>query len=164
MLADLLEVRKHLGLLPPAPVQHAMTVALRDDEHVAEQRRVYASRRAVLEPALREAGFRIDRSEAGLYLWATKDDDAWTTLAELAELGILAAPGTFYGEGSGRHVRVALTASDERIAAAAARLRRKADSPLPGVTPRLVERSSTGSHEPPVRCRMRVHHTPEEAK
>lgn len=135
VLAGLLEVRKHLGLLPPAPVQHAMTVALGDDAHVAEQRGVYAARRAVLEPALRAAGLRIDRSEAGLYLWATKGDDAWTTLAELAELGILAAPGTFYGAGSGRHVRVALTASDERIAAAAERLRGKADSPLPGVTP-----------------------------
>ncbi len=135
VLAGLLEVRKHLGLLPPAPVQHAMAVALGDDAHVAEQRAVYAARRAVLEPALRGAGFRIDHSEAGLYLWATKGDDAWTTLAELAELGILAAPGTFYGSGSGRHVRVALTATDERIAAAAARLAGKADSPLPGVTP-----------------------------
>ncbi|HVX68850.1 MAG TPA: succinyldiaminopimelate transaminase, partial [Mycobacteriales bacterium] len=36
--------------------------------------------------------------------------------------GILAAPGSFYGTAGTRHVRIALTATDERIAAAADRL------------------------------------------
>ena len=36
--------------------------------------------------------------------------------------GILAAPGAFYGPAGESHVRLALTASDERIAAAVARL------------------------------------------
>ena len=43
-------------------------------------------------------------------------DVAW-----LAERGILVAPGTFYGAAGAQHVRVALTATDERIAAAASR-------------------------------------------
>ena len=72
--------------------------------------------------ALESAGFRIDESGAGLYLWATRDEDAWATVAALAELGILVAPGTFYGDAGARHVRVALTATDERIATAARRL------------------------------------------
>lgn len=122
LIAELLEARKHAGLMPPAPVQHAMIAALGDDEHVAVQRERYRARRTVLLTALEAAGFRIDESGAGLYLWATRDEDAWVTVAALAELGILVAPGTFYGEAGAQHVRFALTATDERIAAAASRL------------------------------------------
>ena len=39
-------------------------------------------------------------------------------MRRLAELGILVAPGEFYGPAGERHVRVAVTATDERIAAA----------------------------------------------
>ncbi len=122
LIAGLLAARKHLGLMPPAPVQHAMAVALRDDEHVAAQKELYRRRRDVLKPAVEAAGFRIDGSEAGLYLWATEDRDAWESLQRLAELGILAGPGHFYGEHSARHVRLALTAPLERIEQAAERL------------------------------------------
>lgn len=122
VVGQLLEVRKHAGLIPPAPVQAAMIAALDDDAHVAEQRERYRARRAVLRAALEGAGFRIDRSEAGLYLWATRDEPSWTTIAVLADHGILAAPGTFYEGDTSRHVRLALTATDERITAAAARL------------------------------------------
>ena len=122
IIAELLEARKHAGLMPPAPVQHAMIAALGDDAHVAVQRERYRARREVLLAALEGAGFRIDESGAGLYLWATRDEDAWVTVAALAELGILVAPGSFYGDAGARHVRFALTATDERIAAAATRL------------------------------------------
>jgi len=106
----------------PAPLQAAMVVALGDDRHVEEQRERYRRRRAVLLPALETAGFRIDRSEAGLYLWASQGRDAWQSIASLADLGILAGPGPFYGNAFPGHVRFSLTATDERIAAAAARL------------------------------------------
>ncbi len=122
LIAELLEARKHAGLMPPAPVQQAMIAALGDDEHVAAQRERYHARRAVLLEALTSAGFRIDESDAGLYLWATRDEDAWVTVAALADIGILVAPGTFYGDAGARHVRFALTATDERIASAARRL------------------------------------------
>ncbi|MEO5535442.1 MAG: succinyldiaminopimelate transaminase [Pseudolysinimonas sp.] len=122
LVGELLEVRKHAGLIPPAPVQHAMTVALGDDAHVAAQKARYAGRRAILAAALTTAGFRIDSSRAGLYLWVTRGEDAWTTVATLADLGILVTPGTFYGEAGRDHVRISLTATDNRVAAAAARL------------------------------------------
>lgn len=124
IVGELLTARKHLGLMPPAPVQHAMAVALRDDAHVAEQKERYRARRDILRPALEAAGFTIDRSEAGLYLWATEGRDAWESMGRLADLGILAGPGIFYGSFFPQHVRLSLTASDERIAAAAERLRR----------------------------------------
>ena len=96
--------------------------ALDDDDHVLEQRERYRRRRAVLSEGLRSAGFRIDHSQAGLYLWATRDEPCWDSVEALAGLGILVAPGDFYGPGGDRHVRVALTATDERVAVAAERL------------------------------------------
>ncbi len=122
LVAALLTVRKHAGMIVPHPVQAAMTAALSDDTHVAAQKARFAGRREVLRPALVAAGFTIDASEAGLYLWATRNEDAWTTVDWLATRGILAAPGTFYGPTGARHVRIALTATDERVEAAAKRL------------------------------------------
>jgi succinyldiaminopimelate transaminase len=122
LIAELLEVRKHAGLIPPLPVQVAMLAALGDDAHVAAQKERYRARRALLVPALEAAGFRIDESTAGLYLWATRGEDSWSTVGWLAELGIVVAPGAFYGAAGREHVRIALTGSDERIAAAAERL------------------------------------------
>ncbi len=121
-VAVLAETRKHAGLITPAPVQAALVAALGDDTHVAEQRERYARRRAVLLPALRAAGFTVEHSEAGLYLWATRGEPCWDTVAALAAAGVLVAPGEFYGAAGARSVRVALTATDERVAAAAERL------------------------------------------
>jgi succinyldiaminopimelate transaminase len=122
-ISALLGVRKHAGLIPPAPVQAAMVAALGEDESVSVQRELYRSRRARLLPALEAAGFRIDHSEAGLYLWATRGEDAWVTVEAMAALGILVVPGSFYGTGAPQHVRVALTTTDAQIDAAVLRLR-----------------------------------------
>ena len=122
VVAELLAVRKNLGLQMPGPQQVAMAAALADDDHVAEQHQRYAARRAQLKQAFEGAGFRIDHSEASLYLWATRDENCWETVSWLADRGILVAPGAFYGRAGGQHVRIAFTASDERVAAAVARL------------------------------------------
>nr|WP_141015869.1 succinyldiaminopimelate transaminase [Nocardioides sambongensis] len=125
VIGELLAVRKNLGLMMPGPQQAAMVAALSDDEHVAAQHQRYAVRRELLRAALLAAGFTIDHSEASLYLWATKGPDGpdcWALVDDLAERGILVAPGAFYGRAGERHVRVAFTATDERIAAAVSRL------------------------------------------
>ncbi|MEW2447671.1 bifunctional succinyldiaminopimelate transaminase/glutamate-prephenate aminotransferase [Streptomyces parvulus] len=123
VLGPLLEIRKHGGMMTSAPTQAAVAAALGDDEHVRVQRERYAARRAVLQEALLGHGFRIEHSEASLYLWATRDEPCWDTVAHLAERGILVAPGDFYGPAGDRFVRVALTATDERVQSAAARLK-----------------------------------------
>ncbi|WP_405882284.1 bifunctional succinyldiaminopimelate transaminase/glutamate-prephenate aminotransferase [Streptomyces sp. NBC_01384] len=122
VLGDLLQIRKHGGMMTSAPTQAAAVAALSDDTHVREQRERYAARRTALRDALLRHGFRIEHSEASLYLWATRDESCWDTVAHLAELGILVAPGDFYGEAGEKFVRVALTATDERVAAAVGRL------------------------------------------
>lgn len=122
VVGELLAVRKHAGMIVPRPVQEAMRVLLDDQEHVAEQYDRYLRRRTVLRPALEQAGFAIDHSEGSLYLWSTRGEPGRDSVAWLAERGILAAPGDFYGAAAAQHVRIALTGTDERIAAAAARL------------------------------------------
>ncbi|WP_323380149.1 succinyldiaminopimelate transaminase [Streptomyces alkaliphilus] len=122
VLGELLTIRKHGGMMVPAPVQAATVAALGDDEHVLEQRARYAARRETLRTALTGAGFRIEHSEASLYLWATRDEPGRDTVAWLAERGILVAPGEFYGPAGASFVRVAFTATDERVEQAARRL------------------------------------------
>ena len=122
IVGELLAVRKNLGLQMPGPQQVAMVAALDDDEHVVEQHARYAARRAKLIEAFTGAGFRIDHSEASLYLWASRGEDCWATVDWLADRGILVAPGTFYGRAGGSHVRIAFTATDERVDAVPERL------------------------------------------
>jgi succinyldiaminopimelate transaminase len=122
VVAELLAVRKHAGMMVPTPVQAAMVAALDDDAHELEQKRRYARRRDVLLAAVRGAGFTVEHSEAGLYLWATRDEPGRATVSWLADRGILVAPGEFYGPRGADFVRMALTATDERIDAAVARL------------------------------------------
>ncbi|MGV1003551.1 MAG: succinyldiaminopimelate transaminase [Candidatus Nanopelagicales bacterium] len=122
VLARVLEVRKHAGMMVPGPIQAAAIAALADVTHVVEQRRRYRARRELLLAALLEAGWRIEHSEAGLYLWATRDEPCWQSVEWMAERGVLVAPGEFYGPAGARHIRIALTATDERVEAAAMRL------------------------------------------
>jgi succinyldiaminopimelate transaminase len=128
LIKQLLLVCRQAGMIVPGPVQAAMAVALNDDLHATQQRARYAARRTVLLGALRAAGFRIDHSEAGLYLWAAHPDhDSRSACEWLAmSFGILVGPGHIYGKAGSRHVRVALTATDERVATAAERLRSRA--------------------------------------
>jgi aspartate/methionine/tyrosine aminotransferase len=125
LIAAILEVRKHAGMMVPLPVQRAMVAALGDDSHVEQQRQRYNARRAQLLPALQAAGFTIENSEAGLYIWTTRHENCWDSVSWLAELGIVATPGVFYGELGASHIRIALTATDQQIADAAARIRTK---------------------------------------
>jgi succinyldiaminopimelate transaminase len=123
LIAQIREIRKHGGMMVPLPVQKAMTVALSDDLHVAEQRARYNARKDAMRPALEAAGFTVEFSDSGLYLWCTRNEDAWTSVAWLAERGILATPGSFYGHMGKMHIRVAMTASDAHIADAVQRLK-----------------------------------------
>ena len=122
LIAEIREVRKHAGMLTPLPIQRAMTAALGDEAHVAIQAKRYAARREVLSAALIAAGFQIDFSNAGLYIWCTRSEDSWKSVSWLADIGILATPGIFYGEAGAQHIRIAMTATDAQIADAAARI------------------------------------------
>ena len=125
IVGALTQVRKHSGMLMPAPVQAAMVAALGDDAHVAAQREIYRRRRRVLVEATAAAGLVNDpASAAGLYLWLSgpRNMSAFDLVGAFAELGIVVAPGDFYGEAGAGRVRMSLTDTDERVDAAARRL------------------------------------------
>jgi len=122
IISQLALIRQHAGMMVSAPVQGAMIAGLEDDAAVERQKEIYRARRETLIPALQHSGFRIDHSEAGLYLWVTAGKDCWESIADLATLGIIAGPGVFYGDFYPEHFRISLTATDEDIAQAAARL------------------------------------------
>ncbi|SCF07510.1 succinyldiaminopimelate aminotransferase apoenzyme [Micromonospora echinospora] len=123
LVAELLKVRKHAGMIVPAPVQAAMVAALTDDRHADEQRERYRARREALLAAFTGAGFTVEHSEAGLYLWLSRGgEECWQTVDWLARRGILAAAGALYGPGGSHHVRIAFTATDEQVAAVPGRL------------------------------------------
>ncbi len=123
LVAELASVRRNLGLGMPSPQQGVAMAVLRDDEHVATQRARYAARRDVLRPALEAGGFRVDHSEAGLYLWATRGEPAADTVGALADRGLIVVDGSEYGVAGERHVRLALTVPDDEVELAADRLR-----------------------------------------
>ena len=123
LIGEIREVRKHAGMMVPLPVQRAMTAALSDEVYATEQAARYRKRREVLRPALEAAGFTVEFSDAGLYIWCTRSEKDWDSVAWLADLGILATPGHFYGPDGDHHIRIALTATDSDIASAAARIK-----------------------------------------
>ena len=122
LIASILEIRKHAGMILSMPVQRAAIAAFNDDAHVMAQREVYRARRETLKAAFTAAGFEIHFSHAGLYLWVSRGENSWLTVDWLAQRGILVAPGSFYGTAGDSFVRVALTATDERIGQVAGRL------------------------------------------
>jgi succinyldiaminopimelate transaminase len=123
LISRIREIRKHAGMLVPLPVQKAMVAALADSVHVVEQAARYNARRDALAPALAQCGFEISDSGAGLYIWCTRNESDWDSVSWLADRGIIATPGSFYGELGSRHIRVALTAADAKIADAVERLK-----------------------------------------
>jgi succinyldiaminopimelate transaminase len=123
LISQIREVRKHAGMMVPLPIQKAMVAALSDEAHVVQQRNRYNNRRALLAPALIAAGFKIEESAAGLYIWCTRAEDCWKSVEWLAKLGIVATPGSFYGALGASHIRIAMTATDAQISDAAQRIK-----------------------------------------
>jgi succinyldiaminopimelate transaminase len=122
LVGRLLEIRKHMGMMVPLPVQRAMAKALGDETHVTAQAELYRARRKKLSSALIANGFKVEGSEAGLYIWCTRGESDWESVAWFAERGIIVTPGNFYGDAGKMHIRIALTATDANIDEAVSRI------------------------------------------
>jgi succinyldiaminopimelate transaminase len=126
------EVRQHAGFMVPGPVQAAAVVALSDDAHVDEQRRIYRQRLEHLAATLTTAGVPAEPPAGGFYIWAQAPDwleradgeqPGWALARWLAErAGVLAAPGELYGEAGSGFTRLALVQPMERLELVRARL------------------------------------------
>lgn len=129
LIAALINLRSHTGMVVPGPVQQAMIAALTDDDHVAEQKQRYRTRREQLMAAITAAGLVVDHSQAGLYLWVRDPqvtqptaEDSWALVEKFAAAGMLVGPGVFYSAAGNGYIRLSITATDAAIAQAVARL------------------------------------------
>lgn len=129
MIASLINLRSHTGMVVPGPIQHAMIAALADDEHVREQKQRYRQRREALLAAIETAGLTIEHSEAGLYLWIRDPniteptaEDSWALVDRFASAGMLVGPGVFYSSAGNGYIRASITATDAAISEAVTRL------------------------------------------
>ena len=124
LMAFLLEIRKHAGMMTPGPVLAAAVVALGDQVHVDAQRERYRARLARLRDILCAAGVEAPLPGGGFYLWApAPEGDDWGLVERLAaDAGLLGSPGEFYGDAGRGHVRLAAVAPMERLDVVAKRL------------------------------------------
>lgn len=127
------EVRKHVGMLVPGPVQAAAAVALDDDDHVDAQRGRYRERLDYFRAVLAALGAGAPAPDGGFYLWApAPGGDSWGFTKRLAEEGgCLVSPGDLYGAAGAGRVRVALVRPLERLALVAGRMGVDVAAPRP---------------------------------
>ena len=120
----LAEVRKHVGMLVPGPVQAAAVAAWADQDHVTAQRERYRERLAFFSGVLATLGCRVAFPAGGFYLWAeVPGGDAWAFTDRLAaDGGCLVSPGDLYGPAGAGRIRVALVQPLDRLHVVARRL------------------------------------------
>ena len=124
LVSYLREVRKHVGMMVPGPVQLAGVVALADQSHVDEQRSRYRERLVRMRSILAGIGVDAPLPGGGFYLWApAPGGDAWGFTERLAtQGGLLVAPGDIFGPPGAGYVRVAMVQPMERLDLVASRL------------------------------------------
>jgi acetylornithine aminotransferase len=122
LIAALKRYRPNVGVAPPEFVQRAAIAAWGDEAHVEEVRERYRAKRDILLPALEAAGLRHAGGDATFFLWLDAGGDADAVAAELLDIGIVVAPGSFFGPAGAGFLRLALVPTPEECARAAERL------------------------------------------
>jgi succinyldiaminopimelate transaminase len=124
LVGYLSEVRKHLGLLVPGPVQAAAVAAWSDDEHVDAQAARYRARLERLIGQLARLGVDATMPDGAFYLWVeAPEGDGWSLAKRLAaDVGMVTSPGEFYGDSSPDRIRIAAVQPDDALDLVDARL------------------------------------------
>jgi len=118
---------------PAAMVQQAGIVALRDGEsYVGELRDHYAKRRTQVLNALEAIpGVSVPEPQGAFYVFPRIDglaDSTAFTADLLRQTGLALAPGVAFGADGEGHVRLCFAATEQTLAAALSRLRRRCSS------------------------------------
>ena len=126
LLQAFLLYRTYHGSAMSIPIQRASIAAWNDEDHVAENRRLYQEKFNQVVPILRQA-FEVTLPDASFYLWLKVPDGDDLAFAQKLwrEAAIQVLPGRFlardteYGNAGMGYVRIALVASLEECVAAA---------------------------------------------
>ena len=122
LVAALKRLRPSVGVTPQEFVQRASIAAWSDEGHVEDNRTAYAAKREVFIKLFAAHGIQVAGSVATFYLWVKVpgggSSEAWASDL-LQRGGIIAAPGSFFGEEGEGYVRMAMvpTLEDCRDAA-----------------------------------------------
>ena len=128
VIADFRRFRSYIGPASPLPVYAAAAAAWSDEDHVAENRRLY---RAKFDDAAAIIGDRFGfyRPAGGFFLWLDVGDGEDAALKLWRDGGVKVVPGGYLarddasGQNPGsRYIRVALVASREATAEGLERL------------------------------------------
>ncbi len=121
LIATYRKFRASMGTAPQEFVQAAATLAWTDEGHVRDRVAVFGAKRRVMLDLCRERGLPVHGSQSGLYLWVEvpAGTDGVAYAQRCREVGILVAPGAFFGKGQERYVRLALVPTVEQCREAA---------------------------------------------
>ncbi len=130
LIAKFSKLRAHGGAVQPLPVMAAAAALWRDEEHVADNRRLY---RAKADDAARIFGddFGFYRPAGGFFLWLDVGDGEAATKTLWREAGVKVLPGGYLARGDragnnnpgGAYIRVALVHDRDRTADALTRMK-----------------------------------------
>jgi LL-diaminopimelate aminotransferase len=109
------------------PIQYAAIEALQLPESwIIERNAIYRRRRDLLVEGCNAIGMSTHKTQAGLYIWAavpqghtSRDFATWL----FDTTGVYITPGTNFGKAGEGHVRISMTAPQERIEMALKRMR-----------------------------------------
>lgn len=129
LLADFLLYRTYHGSAMSLPVQYASMAAWQDEEHVANNRRLYCEKFAQVLPILARS-FEVTKPDASFYIWlkVPGGDDLAFTRKLWAEAAVSVLPGRFlardtaFGNPGTGYVRIALVAPLAECVTAAQRM------------------------------------------
>ncbi|WP_204115034.1 aminotransferase class I/II-fold pyridoxal phosphate-dependent enzyme [Shimia biformata] len=127
-MARIKQLRAYSGAPLPTPLQRAAERVWSDEEHVAENRRLYGEKFDLADQILGDIpGYHSP--EAGFFLWLPVEDGEEAALKAWTQTGVRVLPGAYLsrdidGENPGKtYIRVALVAPKTEVQDALTRLR-----------------------------------------
>jgi aspartate/methionine/tyrosine aminotransferase len=131
ILASLAKTKSYIDFGIFRPIQYAAIKALTSSQDCVKKTvETYKKRRDVFVKGLNSIGWKVDKPKATFYIWTRipLKYDALTSM-EFAELlvneaGVVAAPGTGFGEYGEGYVRFALVENEDRLKVAVERLKK----------------------------------------
>jgi alanine-synthesizing transaminase len=131
ILASLAKTKSYIDFGIFRPIQYAAVKALSGPQDCVKKTvEIYKRRRDVFIEGLQRIGWKVNKPRATFYVWARipLKYDALTSM-EFAELlvneaGVVAAPGTGFGEYGEGYIRFALVENEERLKIACQRMKK----------------------------------------